>query len=208
MNLLDLFEVFKEIIENFGYFGIFIGTLLESIFPPIPSEVILGFSGFLISEGRFNPILVFLAAIAGNIISISFIWWLGRTKGREFLIKRGKYFGFKEENLEKAENIFKKYGYPSLIICQFIPLVRSWISFPAGSLKTDYKKFIFYNTFGASIWFIIILSISYNLGENWTDISKIIEPVESVLLVLAVFIPVVYIILKLKHRIAKQKKIN
>src|SRR6476469_6090129 len=127
MSLFDLFDWTKNLIGSLGYIGIFLGTLLESVFPPIPSEVIMGFAGFLIYEGKLQWWLVILSAIAGNIIAASLIWWVGRRYGRSFLLRWGKYVGVTDTDIERGERLFQKHGYGIVFITQMIPLARSWI---------------------------------------------------------------------------------
>ncbi|GAB4145934.1 MAG: DedA family protein [Patescibacteria group bacterium] len=182
MSIFDLFDWAKNLIATLGYAGVFLGTFLESVFPPIPSEVIMGFSGFLISEGRFNWPGVILAAVAGNVASVSLIWWIGKHYGRDFLIKWGKYIGITASEIEKGERLFTRFGYAVVLICQVIPLARSWIAFPAGVLKTTYPKFIIFNTLGASIWLTVLCYLGYQAGENWTEIENFIKPFERVIL--------------------------
>ena len=182
MSIFDLFDWTKELIERLGYFGVFIGTFLESVFPPIPSEVIMGFAGFLISEGEFNPILTIIAAVAGNFCSASLIWFLGRRYGRDFIVKYGHRIGVEPAEIDKGEKLFNKYGYKIVFASQMIPLVRSWIAFPAGVLKTKYWKFILTNSLGATIWLSLLAYLGFTAGENWETIENTLKPFERLIL--------------------------
>jgi membrane protein DedA with SNARE-associated domain len=192
MSLFDLFDWVKALIERFGYFGVFLGTFLESVFPPIPSEVIMGFSGFLISEGKFNWPLVVISAVLGNMLSVSLIWYLGHKYGRDFLLKWGKYIGVTSEDVKKGEDLFTKHGYKVVFLCQMVPLARSWIAFPAGIMKTNYLKFILTNTAGAAIWLTVLTYLGFIAGENWDQISETLKPFEYVFLAIFVIFALVW----------------
>jgi len=194
MSIFDLFDFTKNLVAQMGYFGVFIGTFLESIFPPIPSEVILGFSGFLIADGKFSPIPTLIAAVAGNALSVSLIWLLGKKFGKPFLIRYGKYIGVSQNDILKGENLFNKHGYKMVFFCQMVPLARTLIAFPAGTLKTKYSAFIFANSLGATIWFSILLGLGYVFGENWDQVETFLKPFEYLILgtFAAIFLYLVY----------------
>ncbi len=207
MSFFDLFAWTKDLISNLGYFGVFLGTFLESLFPPIPSEVIMGFAGFLVSEGRFNFWLVILAAVLGNMASATLIWWVGRRFGRQALIRWGKYIGVSSVEIEKGEKLFQRYGYRMVFIFQMIPLARSWIAFPAGILKTKYPIFILVNTLGASIWLTMLCYLGVTAGQNWDQISDWIKPFERVILILLGLLLLywIYSIIRNSRKLATQK---
>lgn len=196
MGLFDLFDWAKNLIAELGYFGVFLGSFLESVFPPIPSEILLGFSGFLVSEGRFNFFWVIFFAVLGNMLSVSLIWLLGKTYGRAFIVKFGKYAGVSEKEMNKGEELFGKYGYWVVFGCQIVPLARTMIAFPAGVLKTQYYKFIIANSLGATIWFTFLTYLGMTLGNNWDTIEEILKPFERILFGLAV-IAVLYIAVRI-----------
>jgi membrane protein DedA with SNARE-associated domain len=188
MDLFDLFNFAKDLVSKFGYPGVFMGTFLESIFPPIPSEVVLGFSGFLISEGRFEWLPTIFAAVLGNALSVSLIWFLGRRFGKNFLLKFGGFVGFTQKEFDFGEKLFHKHGYKMVFFCQMLPMARTLIAIPAGVLKTTYWKFILANSLGATIWFSILAMVGYYFGENWTQIETVFKPFERVIIVLIIFI--------------------
>lgn len=201
MSLFDLFDWTKALIERFGYVGIFLGTFLESVFPPIPSEVIMGFSGFLVSERVFSGWGVIVAALAGNIASASLIWWLGRRYGRDFLVRWGKYIGVTIAQIEKGERLFQRHGYKMVFFCQMVPLARSWIAFPAGVLQTKYLKFILVNSAGAAIWLSVLCYLGYVAGDNWSTISDTLKPFERVIVGLVGLIGLIWI-----YRLVRSKQ--
>jgi len=182
MSLGDLVNILKNFIEATGYLGVFLGTFIESFIVPIPSELLMGFAGFLISEGRLTWFGVILAAVLGNAVSSALIWWLGHKYGKNFVLKWGHYIGFDESEFAKSEKIFNKYGYPAIFVCQLLPAVRSLISIPAGVLKTKFVPFILCTVAGATIWLTFLTYIGYILGKNWNTIEDVIKPFEKYIL--------------------------
>ena len=184
-----------DLINKSGLFGVFVGVFAESIFPPIPSEAILGYAGFLVGNGKQVFALTLLASILGKLASSAPIWWLGKKYGHTFIHSYGKYIGYTEKEYKKAESIFDKYGYAAVFVSQFIPLVRSLISIPAGSLGTKFVPFMFWTALGAGIWNAILIYLGSKLGENWLQVEEILDPVLNPLkyiIILSILLFIVY----------------
>ncbi len=194
MNLFEVFNFAKDLIANFGYFGVFFGVFLEGVFPPIPSEVIMGFSGFLIAEGRFSWFGVILSAVLGNFLSVSLIWFLGKKYGKTLIFKWGKFVGVNQKEMNFGTKLFNKYGYGIVFVCQMIPIARTLIAFPAGFLGTKYYKFIIANSAGATIWLTFLTYLGFIFGENWENIENIIKPFERIILVMFILFFIYWII--------------
>ncbi|MDE1843522.1 MAG: DedA family protein, partial [Thaumarchaeota archaeon] len=135
-------------ISGTGYIGIFFLMVAESALIPIPSEVIMPFSGYLVSIGKLNPILTILAGAIGNLVGSLIAYVIGVKLGREFIIKYGKYVLLKKSHLEWTESFFKKYGDRSTFASRLLPAVRTYISLPAGVAKMNLKKFSVYTFVG------------------------------------------------------------
>lgn len=207
MSLFDIFDFTKNLVASLGYFGVFLGVFLEGVFPPIPSEVIMGFSGFLISEGRFSWFGVILAALLGNFLSVSLIWFLGKKFGKPLLVKWGRFIGVGEKDLELGKKLFQKYGYWVVFACQMLPLARTLIAFPAGILETKYPRFMLANCLGAAIWFSFLTYIGFIFGQNWENIENILKPFERVILVIFVGLFLFWVAKTLKSFRSKNAKV-
>lgn len=179
-------NIFIDLINKSGLLGVFLGVFAESIFPPIPSEAILGYAGFLVGNGQQVFIFVLIASILGKLASSAPIWWLGKKYGHTFVHKYGQYIGYTESDFHKAEKVFAKYGYGAVFVSQFIPLVRSLISVPAGSLGTRFVPFMLWTGLGAGLWNIFLIYIGSILGENWNSLETVLKPV---------LIPVKYLVI-------------
>jgi membrane protein DedA with SNARE-associated domain len=189
-----IIEFLMKIIEQNGILGVFLGVFTESIFPPIPSEAILGYAGFLIGTGKQAFIPILIASILGKIASSIPIWYLGKKYGHSFIQSYGKYIGYTMEDYYKAEKAFEKYGFGAVFFSQFIPLVRSLISVPAGALEIKFWPFLFWTALGAGIWNTLLLYIGTQLGENWHDLEKILSPVIDPLKYIVILVIVGFVV--------------
>jgi membrane protein DedA with SNARE-associated domain len=191
-NLLQpLIQLFLGLGEKYGYLAIFIGALVDSLIPFVPSEIVFGAGGYWAYKGYINiPIAVFIAVV-GNLLASALFWYLGKKYGHKFLIDWGKYLGFGVGDVDKAEKVFEKWGYWSVLVCQFIPLFRSLISIPSGVLELHFQKFMVATAVGATIWNAVLMTVAFNLGENWTQIGGLLTKFGKPLMIVAIIFVVV-----------------
>lgn len=162
----------KDLIEALGYFGIVLGMAIESINIPLPSEALMGFSGALVAEGRFNFALVVLAGAVGNVIGSVGNYYIGAKGGRPFIEKYGKYFLIHHKDLEVADRWFKKYGLATVFWTRMLPIIRTFISFPAGVSRVPLGKFILLTFAGSLLWSIFLTYIGFEFGRNYEAVFK------------------------------------
>jgi membrane protein DedA with SNARE-associated domain len=155
-----------------GYMGILLGLMVEII----PSELVLGYGGYVVGLGKMNFWGAVLAGVAGGTMAQLFLYWAGYYGGRPFLLKYGKYILIKENHIVHAEEWFKRYGVGVVFTARFIPVVRHAISIPAGIARMSVWKFIFYTVAAVIPWTILFLTLGRILGENWQQIREITEP--------------------------------
>ncbi|AOZ92394.1 DedA family protein [Paenibacillus crassostreae] len=165
--------------EQFGYWGIFLLIALENIFPPIPSEVILTFGGFMTTYTNLTATGVIVMATLGSVIGAIILYGLGyliNVDRLELIIDRwGRYLRVKKEDIRKADAWFERYGYWTVFFCRMIPLIRSLISIPAGMAKMKFGLFLLYTLFGTLIWNIILVSVGAAVGDNWENIVEFMD---------------------------------
>jgi membrane protein DedA with SNARE-associated domain len=159
------------IISSAGYFGVFALMALESACIPIPSEVIMPFSGFLVWEGRFILWQVVLWGAIGNLAGSILAYGVGYFGGRKTIQKYGKYILISDHDLELADNWFKKYGQATVFFSRLLPVVRTFISLPAGIARMDFKKFCFYTFVGCLPWSWLLTYFGLLMGENWDGLK-------------------------------------
>jgi membrane protein DedA with SNARE-associated domain len=170
--LRPIVEVITSIITTMSYPGIFFLMILESALIPIPSEIIMPFSGFLASTGKLNYVGVVLAGSFGNLVGSILTYYLGINVGRKVILKYGKYIFFKKEHLELTENLFNKYGDRVSFVGRLLPGIRTYVSLPAGIGKTKFTKFVIYTLAGSLIWNSMLTYVGMKLGSNWKNIDK------------------------------------
>ena len=200
-----------HIIEQFGYFGVFFLILIENVFPPIPSEVILLISGFFSSYTSLSVFYMILASTLGSFLGAIILYYIGKIFNKERLKKivngrLGKILFLKENDIDKADEWFDNKGNKSVFFCRFVPIVRSLISIPAGMSEMPMGKFIIYTICGSMIWNTVLICLGYKLGDNWEYVLTILDKYQMVVIVILVII-FGYVIIKFYRKKRKSKKI-
>lgn len=173
-------------ISAWGLGGVVALMAVESANIPLPSEVIMPFSGFVASQGRFT---IFEAALAGGLgclLGSLVSYWLGAIGGRPLIEKYGKYILISHHDLDVADRWFQKYGAPAAFFGRLLPVVRTFISFPAGIARTNLLKFSIYTFVGSVIWSYFLASIGFKLGENWEAVREYFRGADVIIAILIV----------------------
>lgn len=204
-------EIIISLINQFGYIGIGLLIAIENIFPPIPSEVILTFGGFMTTYTKMNIVGVVIASTIGSVVGALVLYGVGRILNKERLekiiaSKVGKILRLKKKDIEKADYWFDTKGSYTVFFCRFIPIVRSLISIPAGMSEMPIAKFLVLTTFGTLIWNIILVILGSTMGSNWHKIVDVMSGYSKVGLVLLIIIFAIACIIFYKKRLGKQKK--
>lgn len=163
------------IINRLGYWGILGAAALEYACFPVSSEILLPFIGYSVYMGKLNLALAVLFSTLGSIIGCSFCYGAGRF-GRNVMEKLfSKHFSSINLGIEKAEQYFAKAGKQSVFYGRLMPIVRTYISFPAGMTKMNYLSFLGYSTAGALLWNTVLISMGYYMGEHWEVITQLFK---------------------------------
>jgi len=192
-------------LSQFNYFAIFILMTLESTMLPIPSEVVIPFSGYLAYKGILNIYLVILFSSLGGLTGSLIAYYIGYFGGRSFILKYGKYFFISEKNLQTAEKWFRKYGKISVFTTRLVPVIRTFISLPAGIGEMPIKEFIFYTFTGSLLWSAVLAYGGYMLQDRWTIIFNIFSNMDPIIITIGIAI-IVYIFTKLYIGYKNNKK--
>ncbi len=192
INLLGQWII--NVIKTLGYKGVFILMLLESAAVPIPSEIIMPFAGSLISKGIFNFWLIVSVGVMGNLVGSILLYFIGKTGGRYFLEKYGKYLLIHQRHLKIADDWFYKHGDKAIFFGRILPIIRTFISLPAGVSKTNFGKFCFYTILGCIPWNIFLTFFGLKLGENWQQVERYFRKFDIIILSTGVVAIVIYII--------------
>lgn len=193
-----ILQLITNLISSGGYFFIFFLMVLESTALPVPSEAIMPFAGFLVYTGQFSFWAVIFFSTLGSIIGSLFSYYIGFYGGNPFVLKYGKYFLLKPDDLVKTENFFKKHGEKTIFISRFIPIVRHLISLPAGAVKMNVAKFSIYTIAGAAIWHTFLTWVGFSLKQNWQKFEQYTKYFDYIFL-FAIIIALIIFITKRKR---------
>jgi membrane protein DedA with SNARE-associated domain len=176
-------DLIINLIQQFGYLGIFLLIVTENVFPPIPSEIILTFGGFMTTRTDLTVIGVILAATMGSLLGAVILYWFGTIISFErienFAGKYGKFIGLKTTDMEKAIEFYKKYENRAVFFGRLVPVVRSLISLPAGMAKMSLKHFVLLTTLGSFIWNGVLVMAGHILGQEWQNILGYLDMYQS-----------------------------
>lgn len=176
MPLFPITEIIMNFIIGFitvfQYVGIFLAMAVESASMPLPSEVIMPFAGFIVYQGKMNFFLVSIVGALGCVFGSAVSFWVGRYLGRPFIEKYGRYILIGRHELRTADKFFGKYGDETVFISRLLPIIRTYISLPAGVTKMNFKKFCIYTFAGSLPWTIALTYIGVKLGPRWTEITQ------------------------------------
>jgi membrane protein DedA with SNARE-associated domain len=199
VEFVSLFAI--NLIGSLGYWGVFIGMTLESACIPLPSEIIMTFSGFVVWQGNTNMTLwgITLIGALGNLFGSLIAYTVGLKGGRPLLEKYGKYILITHKNLETADKWFDKYGYEAVLISRVLPGIRTFISLPAGITHMNLKKFITYTFLGSLPWCFVLGYIGVQLGPQWEIISQYFH-ILDILVIIGTIGLIGYIIYKHKGK--------
>ena len=166
-HLIDpILEMIKNGVQAWGYLGVVLMMAIESANIPLPSEAIMPTAGILVQQGKMNIHLAALAGAVGCVIGSIPSYFLGMWGGRPFLQKYGKWFLLKHKDLELADKWVDKYGDVTFFIARMLPVVRTFISFPAGVLKAHFGMFCLFTFIGSLVWCYFLTWVGIKFGEN------------------------------------------
>ncbi|MFF3857160.1 DedA family protein [Micromonospora sp. NPDC002575] len=161
------------VIEALGAVGVALLVALESIIPPIPSEIVLAMAGYLASQGQFNVVLIVVAATVGSLLGALVLYWLGAALGEERLKRWLDHIPLVDrDDLEKADRWFERHGRWAVLIGRVVPVVRSLVSVPAGADRMPLGEFVLLTTLGSGVWNALIVGAGFALGSRWEEVDR------------------------------------
>jgi len=199
-----------EIMNKFGYLGIGLLILIENLFPPIPSELILTFGGFMTIDTQMTVVGVIIVSTIGSLLGAIALYYIGKILNRERLIKiveskYGKLLNVKPKDIESADKWFDTKGNKTVFFCRFVPVIRSLISIPAGMSEMPMVKFMIYTTFGSLIWNTLLVCIGAFAGDKKDYILNVLDNASHIILLIIVVVCCIFIYRFYKKR-SKNKK--
>lgn len=205
----QLIEILANFVVNaiglLGYVGVFLLMLFESCGIPFPSEIIMPFSGFLVAQGKMTLLLIVLAGTLGNLAGSLLAYYIGLKGGRPLIEKYGKYILISRHDLDSADRFFTRYGQWAVFFGRLLPVVRTYISFPAGIAKMDIKKFSLFTFLGALPWCFLFGYLGVRLGAHWEFIRLKLHQFDLLMAFLVIAAVVWYVYRHLKNRQQTEK---
>lgn len=199
----------EQIMNSYGYLGIGLLILIENVFPPIPSEVILTFGGLMTTRTNLTVLGVIISATIGSLLGAIVLYLIGKILNKDRLIKiveskYGRLLRVKRKDIESADKWFLEKGTGTVFFCRFIPVVRSLISIPAGMSEMSMVKFIIYTVVGSAIWNTVLVCVGAFAGSQIDNILNILDNVSHIVLILLIVIFIVCAFLFYKSRLKKK----
>jgi len=185
-----------QFIRSVGYPGVFALMTLESAALPVPSEIVMPFAGYLAYQGVFNLFLVSIVGAAGCAAGSIISYYIGLKGGRPFIEKYGRYFFMKTEHMELAEKWFGKYGDRAVLFSRLLPVVRTFISLPAGISRYDFKKLVAFSFLGSLPWTFALAYVGFSFGPHWENIISFFNGLDIAIVMAIILIALYFLFLK------------
>ena len=177
----------QDVIEQLGYLGVALLVVAENVFPPIPSEIVLPFAGFVAQRGSESVVIMILAATVGSVVGALMMYWIAAVIGDErlhaFTRRFGKWVQIREADLTRAEEWFDRHATSAVLIGRCVPLIRSVVSIPAGFRRMRLVPYIAYTFLGSLMWNIALVGAGAVLGENWERVEPVIAALQWIVIV-------------------------
>ena len=199
-------EFVINLMNNYGYLGMFLGMVLEAVIIIIPSEAILATGGILAASNIFSFWGAFFTGLLGSVFCAIVIYFMGYFGGKPFIKKYGKYFFMKEEDIEKSDSWFNKYGMIGALIGRNFPIIRTLISLPIGIMRLSFFKFLIYTIIGSIPWTFVFVYVGYTLGNGWTIVNKYVGNLKVPIKILILLLIFSYFLKKIKLNKQKSTK--
>ena len=176
--LSNLASWVQDVIESLGYLGVALLVIAENLFPPIPSEIVLPFAGFVARRGDGSVIVMVVASTIGSVIGALVLYAIAAAIGPErihsFVVRFGKWFGVKESDMVRAEEWFDRRSNVAVLVGRCVPLIRSLVSIPAGFRRMKFIPFITLTAIGSAVWNVALIGAGAALGDQWDRVGEFV----------------------------------
>ncbi|MFM7081379.1 MAG: DedA family protein [Actinomycetota bacterium] len=202
--LSDIAAWVQDVIERLGAVGVALLVILENVFPPIPSEIVLPFAGFVAQRGDGSVIVMIFAATIGAVVGALILYGIAALIGPErlstFIARFGRWFGVKPSDLQRAEQWFDRHAVAAVLLGRCVPLIRSVVSVPAGFRRMRIAPFLLYTAIGSIVWNTALIGAGAILGDQWERVEPYVATLQWVVIGLIVVFVVRFAVSKLRRR--------
>ncbi len=198
----------EHLYSQAGYLGVLIAMAIESACIPIPSEIIMPLAGWMVYRGIFDLWVAVIAGTAGCTLGSVFAYWVGALGGRPVLAKYGRYVLISEHDLETADRWFARYGDAAIFFSRLLPVVRTFISLPAGITRMNFPKFVLYTTLGSFPWVLGLTYAGKLLGDNWVVVREVLKNFDYPIAAIIVAAIAYYVYRHVRTSNARQRREN
>ena len=200
----DLAAWVQDVIERLGAIGVALLVVLENVFPPIPSEIVLPFAGFVAQRGDGSVLVMIVAATAGAVVGALMLYYvaaiIGPARLSAFITRFGRWFGVKPADLARAEQWFDRHAIAAVLLGRCVPLIRSVVSVPAGFRRMSLVPFIAYTALGSAVWNTALIGAGAALGNQWENVEPYVAILQWAVIVVIVLLLVSFVVRKLRNR--------
>jgi membrane protein DedA with SNARE-associated domain len=213
----DLANWVQDVINQFGYLGVALLVVIENVFPPIPSEIVLPFAGFVAQQGASavnatadaaqsdtTVVGMMIAATVGSVVGALILYFVSAAIGPErlrgFVERFGKWFGVKSSDLVRAEEWFDRRSVAAVLVGRCVPLIRSIVSIPAGFRRMNLTSFVVLTAIGSAVWNIALIGAGAVLGDQWERVGEYVGVFQWLVIAAILFLVVRFVVSRLKNR--------
>ena len=206
----DLATWVQDVINQFGYFGVALLVIIENVFPPIPSEIVLPFAGFVAQQGSSaaqsdtSVIGMMIAATIGSVVGALILYFVSAAIGpdrlRAFVEKFGKWFGVKSSDLLRAEAWFDRRSLLAVLVGRCVPLIRSIVSIPAGFRRMKLSSFVVLTAIGSAVWNIALIGAGAVLKDQWDVVGDYVGVFQWVVVAAIIVVLAKFVLSRIKRR--------
>jgi membrane protein DedA with SNARE-associated domain len=188
-----LIPLLEGLYRSVGYAGVFFSMAIESACIPLPSEIVLPMAGWMVARGEWNLWIAALAGTFGCTFGSAIAYWVGARGGRPVLLRYGKYVLISPRDIDTADRWFAKYGEAAIFFSRMLPVVRTFISFPAGVVRMNFVRFLIYSTLGSLPWSLALVYAGKLLGDNWVQVRSSLHGLDYFILAILIALVALYI---------------
>lgn len=202
--LSDLASWVQDVIERLGAVGVTLLVILENVFPPIPSEIVLPFAGFVAQRGDGSVVVMIFAATIGAVVGALILYGIAAVIGperlRAFVVRFGRWFGVKPADLQRAEEWFDRHAVAAVLLGRCVPLIRSVVSVPAGFRRMRLAPFLLYTAIGSTVWNTALIGAGAVLGNQWERVEPYVATLQWVVVALIAIFVVRFAVVRIRRR--------